>query len=84
MAAAEMYTVLGEHVFPFLQPGRLFRLMSTEKKAVLFANTARALVDAPREIKIRHIGNCLRADAAYGKGVADALGIPLGEIPATS
>jgi catalase len=36
---------------------------------------------APREIHIRHIGNCLKADKAYGKGVADALGIPLGELP---
>ena len=35
--------------------------------------------DAPREIKVRHIGNCLKADPAYGKGVADALGIPLSE-----
>jgi catalase len=33
--------------------------------------------DAPREIKIRHIGNCLKADPAYGKGVTDALGIPI-------
>ncbi len=37
--------------------------------------------DAPREIKIRHIGNCLKADPAYGKGVADALGIPISEVP---
>jgi len=34
-----------------------------------------------REIQIRYIGNCLKADPAYGKGVADALGIPLSEIP---
>ncbi len=37
--------------------------------------------DAPKEINIRHIGNCLKADKAYGKGVADALGIPLSEVP---
>jgi catalase len=37
--------------------------------------------DAPREIKIRHIGNCLKADPAYGDGVAGALGIPVGEVP---
>jgi catalase len=30
---------------------------------------------------MRHIGNCLKADKAYGKGVADALGIKLSEIP---
>jgi len=65
----------------YSQPGKLFRLMSTEQKAVLFANTARAVGGAPKEVQIRHIGNCLKADEAYGEGVADALGIPLGEIP---
>jgi len=48
---------------------------------VLFANSSRAIGGAPREIRIRHIGNCLKADPAYGKGVADALGIRLGEQP---
>jgi catalase len=54
--------------------------MTPEKQALLFANTGRALGDAPREVKIRHIANCLKADPAYGKGVADALGIPLSEV----
>jgi len=31
--------------------------------------------DAPKEIKVRHIGNCMKADPAYGEGVAKALGI---------
>ena len=47
----------------------------------LCANTARAMGDAPKAIKLRHIGNCLKADPAYGKGVADALGITLKEVP---
>ena len=64
----------------FSQPGRLFRLMSKEQQKALFGNTARAMGDAPREVKIRHIGNCLKADPAYGKGVADAMGIPLSEV----
>ena len=38
------------------------------------------MANAPREVKLRHIGNCLKADPAYGKGVANALGIPLSEI----
>jgi len=29
--------------------------------------------DAPEMVKVRHIGNCLKADPAYGKGVATAL-----------
>ncbi len=65
----------------YTQPGKLFRLMNANQQAALFGNTARAMGDAPREVKIRHIGNCLKADPAYGKGVADALGIPLSEVP---
>ena len=64
----------------YTQPGKLFRLMSPAQQKVLFENTARALGDAPKEIKIRHTGNCLKADPAYGKGVAKALGIPLPDV----
>ena len=65
----------------YSQPRALFHKMSPAQQNLLFANTARAMGDAPREIKIRHIGNCLKADPAYGKGVADALDIPLNEVP---
>ena len=65
----------------YSQPGALFRLISAEQQKVLFGNTARAMGDAPKEIKIRHIGNCLKADPAYGEGVAKALSIPLSEVP---
>ena len=61
----------------YTQPGKLFRLMTPAQQQVLFENTARAMGDAPEFIKLRHIGNCLKADPAYGKGVADALGIPV-------
>ncbi len=64
----------------YSQPGLLFRLMSKNQQELLFVNTARAISDAPREIQLRHIGNCLKADPDYGKGVADALGIPLNEL----
>nr|MBP7322457.1 catalase [Deltaproteobacteria bacterium] len=64
----------------FDQPGRLFRLMSPEQQDALFANTARALEGAPKEVQVRHIGNCLKADPDYGKGVADAMEIALGEV----
>ena len=63
------------------QPGRLFRLMKPDEQARLFANTARAMGDAPEAIKVRHIGNCLKAHPAYGRGVAAALGIPLPDVP---
>jgi catalase len=58
----------------YTQPGMLFRLMSPEKQALLFANTAADIANASREIWIRHIGNCLKADPAYGAGVARAYG----------
>jgi catalase len=64
----------------YTQPGMLFRLMTPDKQKLLFCNTARAMGDAPDEIKIRHIGNCLKADPDYGKGVAEALGISLDRV----
>ncbi|BCS55745.1 catalase [Geobacter sp. SVR] len=66
----------------YSQPGALFRLLTADKKALLFANTARAIGGAPKEIQIRHISNCMKADPAYGRGVAEALRIPLEEVPA--
>jgi catalase len=63
----------------YTQPGNLFRLMNEAQKEALFGNTARAMGDAPKEIKIRHIGNCYKADPAYGEGVAKALGIDINE-----
>jgi catalase len=55
--------------------------MTPTQQQVLFENTARSVGDAPREIQLRHIGNCLKADPAYGAGVAKALGISLSEVP---
>jgi len=64
----------------YTQPGLLFRLMNARQRQALFENTARAMGDAPREIKIRHITNCAKADPAYGEGVARAMGIPMSEV----
>ncbi|MFH1842303.1 MAG: catalase [bacterium] len=64
----------------YSQAGDLFRMMRPDQQKVLFENTARAMGDAPRKIKIRHIGNCAKADPAYGKGVAGALGIPMSQV----
>lgn len=65
----------------YSQPGMLFNLMNAEQQQALFGNTARAMGDAPKEIKLRHISNCMKADPAYGQGVADALGIPVSDLP---
>jgi len=60
----------------YRQPGDLFRKMTPAQKQLLFENTARAMGDARTEVKQRHIGNCAKADATYGAGVAAALGMP--------
>jgi catalase len=64
----------------YTQPGNLFRLMTPAQQQVLFENTARSVGGASVEVQKRHIRNCLKADPAYGKGVANALNIPLSEI----
>lgn len=46
----------------FSQPGDLFRLMTTEKQALLFGNTARNLNGVPQEIQLRHLKHCYKAD----------------------
>ena len=61
----------------YTQPGKLFRLMTPEQQQVLCENTARNMEGVPEFIKRRHIDNCLKADPAYGKGVAKAMGINL-------
>jgi len=64
----------------YSQPGNLFRMMNPAQQKALFENTARAMGDAPKEIKTRHIGNCMKADPVYGEGVANALGISISEV----
>jgi catalase len=54
-------------------------MMNDDQKEALFGNTARAMGDAPKAIKLRHIGNCYKADPDYGKGVAAALGLSVEE-----
>jgi catalase len=65
----------------YSQAGNLFQLMRPKQQQALFENTSRAMGDAPEEIKIRHIGNCLKADQTYGEGVAKAMDIPMDKIP---
>ncbi len=64
----------------YSQPGKLFNNMSADQKKVLFENTARNMNGVPKEIMIRHIKNCLKADKAYGEGVAKALNIPMSDV----
>jgi catalase len=61
------------------QPGDLFRKMTPAQRQLLFDNTARAIKGATREVLERHVANCKRADPAYGRGVAEALGMAIPE-----
>ncbi|PCG19582.1 catalase [Brachyspira sp. G79] len=53
----------------------LFNLMTDEQKKVLFENTARDMNGVTKEVKLRHVKNCMNVDKAYGLGVLKALGI---------
>jgi catalase len=63
----------------YTQAGNLFRLMGADAKARLIGNIATAMSAVPREIQLRQIGHVLRADRAYGEGLASKLGITLAE-----
>lgn len=63
----------------YTQPGKLWRLMSREDQQATCENTARAMMGVAYFIKCRHIRNCHLADATYGEGVANALGISISE-----
>jgi len=78
--AADRYDYRADDDDYYTQPGNLFRLMSPEQQQVLFENTGRGMGDSSKEVKIRHISNCMKADPAYGAGVAAALGIDITEV----
>ncbi len=59
----------------YSQPGNLFRLMNNEQQEALFNNTAGSLDGVSLDVQKRHIENCMKADPAYGAGIAKALGI---------
>jgi catalase len=57
----------------FTQAGNLFRLLTDEGRRNLLANIAGSLAGADAATQDRQIGHFLKADPAYGQGVADAL-----------
>ena len=64
----------------FSQAGDLFRLMDAEQKALLIGNIVGAMGSVSREVQVRQIAHFLRADPAYGAGVAAGLGIELTQV----
>jgi catalase len=68
----------------YTQPGNLFRLMTPEQQQRLIGNLVRGMTPVPKEIQLRQIGHFLRADPAYGEGVARGLGIDAAELHGTA
>ena len=64
----------------YTQAGDLFRLMPAAKQQELIDNIVGALASVPRFIQVRQIGHFLKADPAYGAGVAKGLCIDLAEV----
>ena len=59
----------------FTQAGDLFRIMSKDEQERLLNTIAGAMSGAPEDIQRRQIGYFMKADPAYGAGVADRLGV---------
>lgn len=57
------------------RPARYFRRMATEQKNALMDNIAAAKRSVPQNIQLRQIGHFSKADPAYGRGVAERLGL---------
>ena len=61
----------------YTQAGALFRLMNAEQQALLISNIAGAMGSVTRDVQLRQLAHFSKADAAYGRGVAKALGLNL-------
>lgn len=59
----------------YTQPGNLFRLMNVDQKEQLFSNLAEGMQGVPERIQVRQLVHFYKADPAYGRGVADKLGL---------
>ncbi len=64
----------------YTQPGNLFRLLSAEEKKRLIGNIVGSMTGIPARIQMKQIEHFYKADPAYGKGVADGLGLSLDEV----
>ena len=61
----------------YRQAGDLFRLMSAEEKQALISNLAGHMKGIPERIARLQIGHFAKADPAYGRAVAEALGLAI-------
>jgi len=63
----------------YRQAGDLFRLMNEAQKTHLLDAIAGAMDGVPEDIQRRQIGHFLKADKAYGEGVASRLGLSVAD-----
>ncbi|MHB8630195.1 MAG: catalase [Aggregatilineales bacterium] len=63
----------------YTQAGNLFRLMTNEERARLIDNIVNHMSSVPQETQLRQIGHFYKADPAYGRGVAEGLGLTIDE-----
>ena len=68
---AKIFSAVGKKTDLFVR----FSTMAGERGAADAERDIRGFA----EVKMRHIGNCAKADPAYGEGVAEALGVLVGE-----
>jgi catalase len=61
----------------YTQAGNLFRLMTPDAQARLIDNIVDHMRSVPQHIQERQVCHFFRADAAYGAGVANGLGIEI-------
>jgi catalase len=59
----------------YIQPGNLFRLMTSSQQEELMDNIVGSLKKVPMEIQQKMVEHFTRADKAYGGGVAKRLGL---------
>jgi len=65
----------------YSQAGELFRLMSPAQQQALIGNMVGSMKGVTRrDIVLRQIGHLLKADPAYGAGVAAGLGVALSDV----
>ena len=63
----------------YTQAGDLFRLLKADEKARLIANIVKHMGSVPEYIQKLQINHFLKADPAYGRGVAEGLGVKVEE-----
>ncbi|MCK4725960.1 MAG: catalase, partial [Anaerolineales bacterium] len=61
----------------YSQPGALFNLMNESQKEQLFGNVVAAMDGVPKRILVRQLVHYYKVDPAYGRGVAEKLGIDM-------